>query len=289
MSLCLRCGYDLRATQPESPCPECGLAAHRSVIEHEHPDDCPPRWVRSIAIGATLLLASYLGFGLLLFAFTFLSNTSFGPGIYWMTEPKIDIQSFPPGILYAIFGLSLLHQSANLILARDEKLRRTRRISRKLRWGLWVSSFIPSVGLALAGYWLFFPPLNRSLADIASSIVNWFLLPLLLCPALTFFLLRRLALRLSRPHLAEHVGIVAVGCAISLALLAFSATFTWGDLRHGDAYFFFLWVMPCVFVWLFDLWATLLLFVVVDRFWKSARESRARWQKADASIESNPA
>jgi hypothetical protein len=92
-----------------------------------------------------------------------------------------------------------------------------------------------------------------------------------------------LALRLSRPKLAEHVTIVAVGCTASLALLIVCVFFEWGDIRHADISFFLLMVLPAALVGLFDLWATLLLFVVSRRFLQSAREARARWKLADAS------
>src|SRR5437763_414140 len=59
---CLRCGYDLSMTPMNSPCPECGLAAERSLVAHVHPDDCPPRWVWSIAIATLMLLLAYVVF-----------------------------------------------------------------------------------------------------------------------------------------------------------------------------------------------------------------------------------
>ncbi len=43
-------------------------------------------------------------------------------------------------------------------------------------------------------------------------------------------------------------------------------------------------VLPVALVALFNLWAMLLLFVVSQRFLQSARESRARWPAADASL-----
>jgi hypothetical protein len=286
MSVCLRCGYDLRATPPESPCPECGLAAHRSVFEHVHPDDCPPGWVRSIAVGATLLLISYLGFGALLAACTFFSDVLHNAGILWLMERHLSIWDMPPWIVFGLLGLSILHGVANVLLSRDEKSRKTQRMLLEHRLLLWAASTIPIVGLGLGGYWSCFPPRYFANYNAAAWLVNWLILPLLLCPVLTFFRLRRLAQRLSRPRLAEHLTIVAVGCAASLVVLGLSST-TWSDLQHGDAFFFAFMAMPWVFVWLFDLWATALLFVVVNRFWRSAKESRARWRAADASMLNN--
>jgi hypothetical protein len=190
-------------------------------------------------------------------------------------------------MIFGLLGLSLVHVTANVILARDEKSRRTNRILHAHRWALWMAALIPVVGLGLATYWLCVLQRNSWFGyyDENYGYVNWFMFPLLVCPALTFFLLRRLALRLSRPRLAEHITIVAVGAAASLLIMALSAVGSWSDLRHSDANFFFLLVVPWALVWFFNLWATLLLFVVADRFWESAKESRTRWRAADASRE----
>jgi hypothetical protein len=106
---------------------------------------------------------------------------------------------------------------------------------------------------------------------------------LVLCPPITFLRLRWLALRMSRPRLAEHVTIVAVGCAGSLVLMIACSIFAWGDIRHADSSFVLLMVLPLALVGLFNLWAMLLLFLVSERFLQSARESRSRWRAADAS------
>src|SRR5438094_500938 len=52
---CLRCGYDLRTTDGGGVCPECGLAVSASTGPRERLRDCPPGWVRRVAIGAGVL------------------------------------------------------------------------------------------------------------------------------------------------------------------------------------------------------------------------------------------
>ncbi len=111
----------------------------------------------------------------------------------------------------------------------------------------------------------------------------WLVMAAALCPAITFFRLRWLALRLSRPRLAEHVTIVAVGCTASFVLVMVCAFAGWDEIRRADIYFFLLMVLPWALVALFNLWAVLLLFVVSQRFLRSAREARARWRAADAA------
>jgi hypothetical protein len=274
MPVCLRCGYDLRATPSEAACPECGLAAHRSVIEHSHPDDCPPGWVGMIGAASVMLLVSYVGFGFFLIAILINSTAS--------------ASSLDEGILYILLVLAISHAVGNFFIARDDRRGASKGIWRVNRWLLRIVPLFPIAGLGMFIYgfrfafWLIYGQ-TPSWVDEMNDLSYWLILSVVLCPAVTFFRLRWLALRLSRPKLAEHVTIVAVGCTASLALLIVCVFFEWGDIRHADISFFLLMVLPAALVGLFDLWATLLLFVVSRRFLQSAREARARWKLADAS------
>jgi hypothetical protein len=117
----------------------------------------------------------------------------------------------------------------------------------------------------------------------ARTLSNWLMGTLVLCPPITFFRLKWLAVQLSRPRLAEHVSIVAVGCAASLLLMIACSAAVWQDIHQADIFFYLMLVLPTALVALFNLWAILLLFVVSQRFLQSAREARARWRAADAS------
>src|SRR3954469_13127936 len=58
---CVRCGYDLRGRGLEEPCPECGLAGHRSVVRAGRELwDCPPGWVVRVAVGTVVVLVGYV-------------------------------------------------------------------------------------------------------------------------------------------------------------------------------------------------------------------------------------
>jgi hypothetical protein len=199
-------------------------------------------------------------------------------------EWEIFTDPWGMGILCYLTALALLHAAANILLSRNDRKREGRGISRLQRWALWILPLVPVLGLWVifytywihsGGWWIFQPDAER--------LSNWLIAALVLCPPITFFRLRWLALRLSRPRLAEHVTIVAVGCAASLALMMICAVAAWGGVRHADIYFFLLMVLPWVLVALFNLWAMLLLFVVSRRFLQSAREARARWAAADAA------
>ncbi|MGD0464397.1 MAG: hypothetical protein ABSB74_18085 [Tepidisphaeraceae bacterium] len=273
MSVCLRCGYDLRATPADAPCPECGLAAHRSVIEHSHPDDCPPRWVAMIAAASVLLLISYAGFALFL--------------VVGLSGPMRGL--WGDVLFYGLQVLAVLHAAANFLLARDDRRGASKGIWRVHRWLLWIVPLLPIAGLAVILLYslqfmlrFLFPRTLwwvGGMEDLSLGLV----LAAVLCPAITFFRLRWLALRLSRPRLAEHVTIVAVGCSASFVLLIVCAFAGWDEIRRADIYFFLMLVLPVALVALFNLWAMLLLFVVSQRFLQSAREARARWRAADAS------
>src|SRR5439155_3044821 len=108
-------------------------------------------------------------------------------------------------------------------------------------------------------------------------------LPLLACPTLTFIRLRQLALRLGRPRLAEHIGIVAMGAGASLLMMVVGISFVAGHVRRADAVFYGFLVMPVALAALFNLWALLMLFVITPTFFRSAREAAARWRAADAA------
>lgn len=112
---------------------------------------------------------------------------------------------------------------------------------------------------------------------------RFLIVTLVLCPIFTFLRLRWLALRLSRPRVAEHVTIAAVGCAVSL-LIIWGAVFGETIFNDSDLSFFLTVVLPWAILWLFVLWATALLWVVSERFKQSAKEATARWRAADASV-----
>jgi hypothetical protein len=283
MPVCLRCGYDLRATPVEAPCPECGLAAHRSVIEHSHPDDCPPGWVGMIAAASVMLLISYVGFGLLL-AWMLAGDESIVFGFDWEIHRYLG----QPEIFCGLAALLIVHATANNLLSRDDRKGDRGGTSRVHQWGLRLLPLAPILSLAViadvnwghsAGLWID--------ENDARSLSNWLMGALVLCPPITFFRLKWLAVQLSRPRLAEHVGIVAVGCTASLLLMIACSVVAWQGIAKSDVIFYLMLVLPVALVALFNLWAMLLLFVVSQRFLQSARESRARWRAADASQPGN--
>jgi hypothetical protein len=278
MAVCLRCGYDLRATAVDASCPECGLAAHRSVVVHEHPDDCPPGWVASIAIAARMLLVAYCSAGLILALITLAMD-----GIWSGRLRNSGMQLAFAEIL--VVWVLVVHAIAVVMVTRDEKGRVVSGLLRVQRWALRFAAIVPVLGFGL-GFCLYWTPWIRSAVfGMDPGLIAWsMILPLLVCPALTFFRFWELAVRMSRPRLAEHVTIVAAGSAASLVFVVVATMVTRNSWVHGAVYLFVMLLMPWVFVWLFDLWALLLLFVVVRKFSESAKVALERWNAADASM-----
>jgi hypothetical protein len=277
---CLRCGYDLAMTPMNSPCPECGLAAERSVIEHVHPDDCPPRWVWMIAIATLALLIAYLAVAAF-FALTAatLEGALFLRGWYFFSVTSV-VKALPAAFSFLLLAV-IVHAAANILLSREDRQRPFSWPSFLHRWSLRILPLPPLAGAALGLLEVCSP--SRTPGNPLDGWVVPLWLPLLVCPALTFFRLRQLAIRLGRRRLAEHISIVATGAVVSLLFLLLSSWIAADHFRRADTFFFVFGVLPFGLVALFNLWALLLLFVVARKFFRSAREATARWRAADAA------
>jgi hypothetical protein len=261
---CARCGYDLVYTAADSPCPECGLLAERSLIKHEHPDDCPPRWVRMITVGSLLLLIAYL------LAAAWLALA------VMLEEPPTSTRQ--TAALFALSLAVLAHATGNVLLSLDDRRRPFAWRAFLLCWSLRLLPLPPVVSAAVVVLMA-----NDALAP-SPALIAWIVplaLPLLVCPTLSFLRLRRLAVRLGRRRLAEHITIVAVGGALALMLVIGAALIASDQFRHADVFFVAFGVMPPALLALFSLWAMGLLGVVTHRFFCSAREAKARWRAAD--------
>jgi hypothetical protein len=282
---CLRCGYNLSHTPATAACPECGLAAERSLVASRHPDDAPPAWVRSIAVGSLLLLVSYL-VPLLLFL---VEGLKFELDQYDVGSPAL--------LLTLLAGTVVLHWLANLMLARDDRPRPFTWLTWADRWAMRLLPLGPvaAVGLVLA-FAIASMRAGPFYAMALSSRLHYWV-PVILALAgclvinqtLTFFRLRWLAQRLGRPHLAEHTGIVASGLGASVLAVAFGALPAMAAIHTASLWFLLLVALPWALAALFSWWSVLLLFLICPLFFQSARHADEKWLAADAMRSGLPA
>jgi hypothetical protein len=287
---CLRCGYDLRGIAVDRACPECGLGIARSLNAGGELHRGRPAWLKRLGWGARLLLAtqlSVLGFlafcihGLALFpawfivavplAFAIMHFTS----LMLLTGPENRFERRQPGnrirIALRIFSLNSLCLGVFLSMFFWEAM----------RWlSLWLSTFGQAV--------LWTGPVSRGSINPWGYAVAASALLLASCWLLTFLYLRRLALRVLDPSLAEHCAIV--GCGMALAIAGpFGLALGYGmivlDVLDMSTTVGFVWILSFeVAVFLFVIWSTWLLVLFSIAFGKAARQARRSWREADAAI-----
>ena len=265
---CLRCGYDLRRAPADAACPECGLAVHRSIGERFHPDDCPPRWVRRIAVGSLLLLVSYVG----VLATIFIGHA--GDEVFGFSSSDTML------LAAGWFALMLVvHLVANVLLIANDPNRNDRRGERYVRWGMLYAG-APLLWMGVAFGLVFSGSRSLLTSQVAETFVQYFPITFLVLPALSFERMRQLAVRLSRPRLAEHIRIVAIGmasgAAATLVCLAtlFDVQSQWTLIVIATA---------LAIAVMFVLWGVALLFFITPKFFASARAAKLKWRLADAS------
>jgi hypothetical protein len=187
---CARCGYNLRGLSSNQPCPECGLATHRTMSAGGQMTDAAPRWVATIAAGATLLFAAYssplLALGLI------------KTGIY----QRYDFAG--PVVLCVIL---LVHANgAWLITAAEPGPPAPRRPWRRAATvALRLFATVPVAAVV----WFIYTTRKGGFVGDAKLLMT--LSVLLACPALTMTQLQYLTRRLGRPRVAEHAFLAGFG------------------------------------------------------------------------------
>lgn len=295
---CARCGYDLRGVDDNIPCPECGLLAERSRQGDGHLTDATPGWLLGISIGVALILVAHL----LAAAWPFFMvplRSAFRPiyalttpGRFTVTYPEIFGVAINPELLWiGGFDLAAVTLIVGVWLLTRPQRRGAR--DRGLRWGLRACSLAPIPALAIA-HWQLGPFFAQTRTDELLSFLQMLFLTIGLAPvpAMTFALLRRLALRVLHPRLAEHAAIVGVGLsatlvAIPLLVLAYHLGRWYGDTYWTTRSTASL-VIPlagAVFLVLFGGWSALNCVRFTIAFARAYRGARRKWRDADRSAE----
>lgn len=222
---CLRCGYDLRVVGNDGTCPECGLSKSASIGLREKLEECPPGWVRRVAIGtgalavSAVLLAIPAAEGMLLNLPLIRSPWGYGGT---MALRNIAANSFwdflrMGGWVLLLFGIGLPLQGLGvwLVTGREPGKTQTQR-TRAVAWRVLTL-------LAIAGYEfdLFFGPSpmmwmwsGRDWWLSSGAVLARF--AYVACPAIGLWYVRWLTVRMGRPKLAEYAAIVGAGLSAVL-------------------------------------------------------------------------
>jgi hypothetical protein len=253
---CYRCGYDLRGLPPGGNCPECGLPVERSAAPGDVLWHAPPAWLAKLSWGARLiLLAPVLGW---VYA-AYLRGS--------VTWPRVEGYYLAPVAFALMFAAGVW-----LVTARQPHVFQARR--RGGRWALRAVSLAP-LAMVVDGYLV---ASGRRVTYSANPHLFGFV-ALVPFPALLFFHLRRLALRVLNPSLAEHCAIVGVGGSL---ILAVGVSGTLARIPFALA------AVGQVGFALFLLWTPYLMARFAFAFHRARRASREAWDAADAGAAALP-
>ncbi len=294
---CYRCGYDLRGITDDRPCPECGLLAQRSRRPTDELHNTHPRWLRSISLGALLILLSFV-LALALPA----SGVQAADHILrldWIDSTRL---------MYFCVGFpALLFAGGVLMLTRREGHAPADRASRFLRVTLRLAVLLSAFSLCVAGVQVELGirsflagrfTVSLRLPDfvlIFSFILG--LIGVISLPWLLFFRLRVLARRARIAELMEYSAIVGVGgTATLLSILAlFVLDKNLSRLRMDEKWFYdsnaALWLEGAVAtaVTFFGLWGAFLIVYFILTFRSARNKMRRQWSRDDRSIPSTAA
>jgi hypothetical protein len=257
---CIRCGYDLRGLADGTACPECGLAVHRTtaaVVGGAALADLPPRWVATVARGATVVSIAYL------------------LPLAWIPLNSMRLLDKP---WYARLLVSLLilsvHAAGALLITVREPGRRAAVGERIAAWPLRVCSLAPILAGVLLAYMVLHGGARRAETTMVASQAT-----LIACPALTMLRLQQLTRRLGRPRVAEY-GAIA-GCGLSgaaAAAVGFAVLSAWRAYREWAV----MTTAGCAIAGaVFYLWCTWMLMMIARSLRAAAKQARAAWVEAD--------
>ncbi len=265
---CLRCGYNLRGLGSEATCPECASTVGRS-IQGDLLRFCDPDWLARLAKGLLLIIIGLLaGFvpSLLVFA--------------------LMVGGMPMGAL--VMGSTLLGVATSLVVVigvwwmtapdpartEAERLGTARTVA---RWCITAELLSGPLAMMRTTAMMTMPQSFRMLPNLIVSIV------VLVGYLAGLVYLRRLALRIPRPGLAQQTKIVmwgygsakaaTIGLWIALVVVARTAAFGMTMVVKNISYA--VWLATLVFI----IWGLVLLFLYRGALSRAEAEARATWTR----------
>ena len=263
--VCYRCGYDLRATPDDRPCPECGLLAARSRRESDELRHSRPKWVWSLAGGAVLIIVSIV----------LAIGATFAPGVLedqMNSHPTLAMRLWV-GSFAAIVGIFF---AGVWLLSRPEGYPPADQADRRGRMRLRIAALAPVTAAALAMAYV-----QESLGPYGvfhdTAFGKWLLAAGVLAgtvgaaplPILLFLHLRGLAKRARTAQLAEDCLIVGIGVAVLLLAVPIIVGLQMLGIKFFDD-------LPYMVSLLLQ--ATLLATAILLILWSSALFLRFTWR-----------
>jgi hypothetical protein len=294
---CFRCGYSLIGIANDQACPECGLIAERSRRVTDELHETRPGWLRSLAIGVSLiLLAIVLGASWPL-AIDRVTRLIYGSARTWQQYQFVRVV-----VPHAWLGIAAVCLVAGVFfLTIREGYEPADQPDGGLRKGLRYAAWAPLVALTFLVFqawidWNYpryaYYSANTSRwqpAELAALIIAT--IGSLPFPLLLFARLRGLASRARSAHLAEHCQIVGIGTTLALVY----AGVAWWVIDHGDEWFGDYWfersksvivvaLVMCLLACLFVLWSLYLMIRFALAFRRASRELRRKWKADDRAL-----
>ena len=185
-------------------------------------------------------------------------------------EP-IWLDNFDPSTVWGLLVIGLIYWVANILLSveRDRRPTRLLRFLRDCTWFL-ILPLIPLLGLIIQIARFSDVTLHDMFPDKTLDITS---LSMLVCPLVTLFQLRKLALQIGQFRLAGQIRIVAIGDVLSLSA---TETMRWtrAAFRVNDLSGALVFLLPRVALMFFAIGSLYVLFEMAGHFFNLARPQR---------------
>jgi hypothetical protein len=239
------------------------MATDQTVVEPVDSRSWLARWRRIITMSIVTILVSYLAAG------------------FWAATLLADFPRFrlPDSFMFnsalqGLLAVALVHWAGNMFLSIEKDCRPIRWL-RLLPHAIWFI-FVPLLPVLAA-----LTELGRGMdittrEMIPSAVPDVGLLAIVLCPLVTFFRLRKLAMQVGEVRLARQATVVAIGDVLSLLLMVGMQAWRFFNVQSFLGAVVFL--LPQAVLMFFALASLYVLFEMAGHFFNLARPQRDKKQ-----------